>query len=348
MSFIIVKEYGSGRYACAFWEINQWNETGCSHSQNLTRHYCFCNHTTSFALLFIPDKTISELYTPSIIIAILSIICFCISIILSIHRQAISFRYLSIANIFSLSNSIILFILLTVIMIQGHQTTKSKSEDKCSISSQNLSIATYFFLISTFASKTFLGICYFLTLFLHLAFVKFTSMSNKWFYIGFFIVIIIAIIPIIVINVILRQWNNLFLRYNGICWFNSSVIFKVVSVPMIIFISLNVLIIFGITIRLIQFFIGRKTARDKDKRMIKSMMIWLSLCITLGVAWIFGPFLDMVTTEKKPLSSAVVQWIFGFFIGLEGLWVLIVNGIFYYNQKKNMKNRQLLFDNHRF
>jgi hypothetical protein len=71
------------------------------------------------------------------------------------------------------------------------------------------------------------------------------------------------------------------------------------------------------------------------------MMIWLSLCISLGIAWIFGPFLDLIIPEKKPLySSAIVQWIFGFFIGLEGLWVLIINIIFYSNQKLNIKTHQ--------
>ncbi len=100
MSFILDKEYSSGRYSCEFWQLNQWNDTGCKHSQFSNQHYCFCNHTTSFALIFIPHRTTAELYIPSIIISILSIVCFCISIILSIHRQSVSLRHLSIANIF--------------------------------------------------------------------------------------------------------------------------------------------------------------------------------------------------------------------------------------------------------
>jgi hypothetical protein len=348
ISFFIEKEYHSGRYSCVFWDSHGWNDSGCSHSQDFTsnRHDCFCNHTTSFALIFIPHKTLSEMYIPSIIIAMLSIVCFCISIILSVCRQSTSFRHLSIANIFTLINSIILFILLTAIIIRGYQTSDKKSKDQCSASSQNLAIATYFFLISTFASKTFLGICYFLTIFCHFIFIKFTSMSNKWFYIGFLLVICISIIPIIVIH----QWKNLFIQYGGICWFNSSVVFQTVSIPLIILIGLNGLIILGITIRLIKFCIGRKTTQKKDKRMIISMMIWLSLCISLGVAWLFGPMLNLVIKDKEQLTSEVIQWIFGLFIGFEGVWVLIINVMFYLNQKLKKQNREMFLNkfNNRF
>ncbi len=71
-------------------------------------------------------------------------------------------------------------------------------------------------------------------------FINFASMSNKWFYAGFFIVILIPIIPFIIINIISNHWKDLFIQYDGICWFNSSIIFKIISIPMIIFISCNI------------------------------------------------------------------------------------------------------------
>lgn len=331
-----------GRHSCVFWQSNQWNDTGCSHSMDLksNRHFCVCNHTTSFALIFIPHKTIDQMYIPSITIAILSIVCFCISIIFSIYRQATCFRHLSIMNIFTLSNSIILFVLLTVILIQGYQSNE-KMNDHCSKSQENLVLTTYFFLISTFASKTFLGICYFLTIFFHFIFIQFTAISNKWFYTGFLLVIFIALIPTIIIQSIVKHWKDIFLQYQGICWLNSSVIFRFISIPIIIFIGLNILIISGITIRLLQFSCRQKTVKTNEKRMIISMMIWLALCISLGIAWIFGPFLDVLIYEKEQTSSVIKLWIFAIFIGLEGVWVLIVNVIFYVNQKVNKKNREM-------
>ncbi|CAF3718572.1 unnamed protein product [Rotaria sordida] len=340
MSFIDNK-LSSGKYFCVFWQYDQWNDTGCSYSldSNLNRHYCFCNHTTSFALIFIPHKTLRDTLIPSIIIAILSIVCFSISIVLSIHRQAKSFHHLSIANIFSLSNSIILFILLTIILIRSYKSSNIELivQDKCSLHSRNLAIATYFFFILTFASKTLLGIGYFLTIIFHFIFIEFTIISNKWFYASFFLIILISLIPTIIINIVINRWTNLFLQYKDICWFNKSFIFRFISIPIIIFLALNVLIIIGITIRLIQFFIGRKMSQTNQKRMIVSIMIWITLCISLGIAWIFGPFLDLMIKEKTQTSSKITQWIFGLFNGLEGVWVLGVNVIFYLNQKLNMK-----------
>jgi uncharacterized membrane protein len=81
--------------------------------------------------------------------------------------------------------------------------------------------------------------------------------------------------------------------------------------------------------------------KTNEKRMIISMMIWLALCISLGIAWIFGPFLDVLIDEKEQTSSVIKLWIFAIFIGLEGVWVLIVNVIFYVNQKVNKKNREM-------
>ncbi|CAF0883524.1 unnamed protein product [Adineta steineri] len=344
MTFTHVKDL-YGRYSCEFWQTDHWNNTGCSYSKGVkpNQHTCICNHTTSFALIFIPDWPIYEAYIPSIIIASLSIVCFCISIILSIHRQVTSFRILSIVNIFSLINSMILFILLTVILIRGYQLSDRtlQANDKCSKSQENLSMTMYFFLILTFASKTLLGVCYFITIFFHFIFIQYTSISNKLIYTSFILIILIALIPTIVI---VNQSSNLFLQYDGICWFDSKVIFPYISIPFLIFIGLNFLIIIAITVRLFQFICGPKTAQTNEKRMIISVMIWLSLCISLGIAWIVGPFLNIIITENNRSSTIVLQWIFAFFIGLEGVWVLIINAIFYSNQKVNRKNHQTIFN----
>ncbi|CAF3257287.1 unnamed protein product, partial [Rotaria sp. Silwood2] len=138
---------------------------------------------------------------------------------------------------------------------------------------------------------------------------------------------------------IIHRATNLFIQYASICWFNKSYIFRFISIPLIIFLALNILIIFGITIRLIQFFIRRKMSQTNEKRTIVSIMIWITLCILLGVAWIFGPFLDLMIKDKTLTPSKIIQWIFAVYNGLEGLWVLGINIIFYLNQKLNMTSR---------
>lgn len=339
----------SGRYICVFWNINHWNDTGCSHSYDSNRdyHICICNHTTSFALIFIPNKMISQTYIPSIIVAILSIVSFGISIVLSIYRQSLSSPHLSIVNIFTLTNSMIFFCLLTVILITGYRS-KDHFDEYCSQSQQNLLIATYFFLISTFASKTLLGICYFFTIFFHFLLIRLTILSNLWLCLGFLLVIIIALIPTIVVTVLIKQSMDFFVQYQGICWLNSSVVFRFVSIPIIVFLGLNALIILAITIRLVQFSLRQKTAKFNERRMIISTMIWLALCVLLGMAWIFGPFLDVVIRDKEQRSSIIQLWIFAIFIGLEGVWVLIVNIVFYVNQREKKTNRSSIRNKNKY
>lgn len=330
-------ERSNGDYSCVFWDTNQWNPNGCKHSFNskVNRHFCSCNHTTSFALIFIPHKTIDKTYIPSITIAFVSIVCFCISIILSISRQTTYFRHLSVLNIFTLFNSMVLFLLFGVILIQGYQSSR-KFHGNCSMSQKNLVVTTYFFLLLTFASKTLLGICYFLTIIFHFIFIQCASMSTHWFYSGIGFVVTIAFVP----TIILRQSMNLFQSYQGICWLSSFIVFRFISIPILIFIGTNSLIIGIITVRLLKFVFQRKTMKIIERRLMISTMIWLSLCITLGLAWIFGPFLDLLVVDKDQTSSIVQLWIFAIFFGLEGLWVLIVNIIFYVNQKLNSENRQ--------
>ena len=334
----------SGSYSCEFWQAGDWNSTGCFYGRGTKsdRHFCQCNHTTSFALLFTPDKSIPQAYIPSITIALLSIVCFFVSIILSFCRQSKSIRHLSIGNIFNLISSIALFSLLTVLLIRGYQSSRAQSNtdiEVCSKAEQNLSISIYFFLILSFVSKTFLGICYFFTIFFHFIFIQYTALSNKWLYASLLLAILIALIPTIIIRVILNQWPKLFVRYDGICWLNTSVIFRSVSIPILIFISLNLLIIFAISTRLFQFVLGRKKAPTSEKRMNISLLIWVSLCISLGIAWIVGPFLEIISSESNRSARTVIQWIFSIFIGLEGVWVLIINIIFHFNQTRNVKKR---------
>jgi hypothetical protein len=54
--------------------------------------------------------------------------------------------------------------------------------------------------------------------------------------------------------------------------------------------------------------------------------------------------LDVLIKEKDQTSSIIKLWFFGMFIGLEGVWVLIVNVVFYLNQKANKKNRQMFLN----
>jgi hypothetical protein len=46
-------------YKCAFWNFNlsngagDWDTTSCSYEFSNSKHFCYCNHTTNFALLIV-------------------------------------------------------------------------------------------------------------------------------------------------------------------------------------------------------------------------------------------------------------------------------------------------------
>ena len=341
------RERSPGRYSCVFWERNDWNDSGCTYTKipDSDRHSCVCNHTTSFGLIFIPGKFIAETFLTSLIVAIISIVCLTVSIILSLYRQVTSPRRLSIVNIFALSSTLILFILLTVFLVRGRQSSedRAKKNVQCQASPQTLAITTYFFLLLTFASKTLLGICHFSTMFFRFIVNQLTSTSTRWFFASFILVILIALGPTIAVRVMSNSLDHLLVQYGEICWFHPAFIFRFVSVPILISIGLNLIILLGITIRLYKFFRHPEVEELRKKRLVVAVMIWVASCISLGMAWIFGPFLDMLVKDDHQSSiSIVTQWIFSLFVGLEGLWMLIINVIFYFNQKRRAADRQLL------
>ena len=339
------RERLAGRYSCVFWQSGDWNDSGCTHRQfpDSNRHSCVCNHTTSFALIFIPGKFITETFLFSLIVGIISIVCLAISIILSTYRQWTYPRRLSIVNIFTLSSTLVLFILLTVFLVRGRQSSEERAKVRpaCQTSPQALAVATYFFLLLTFASKTLLGVCHFSTMFFRFIVNQLTSIPSRWFFASFIMIILIALVPTIIVRAMADPWNSVLIQYGDICWFHSASIFRFVSIPILISIGMNLIILLGITIRLCQFYRHPKSEELRKKRLAVAVMIWIASCISLGMAWIFGPFLDMMIKDDHQSSvSVVTQWIFSLFIGLEGLWMLIVNVIFYFNQKRKRTERR--------
>jgi hypothetical protein len=338
MSFNDVNiDYREGTYSCVFWQFDHWNNSGCIYSQDLftRRHYCVCNHLTSFALIFTPSGTLPQTFLPSIIAAILSIVGLFLSICLSIYEQTTSraakiSRYRSLTNILSLSSTLILFILLTVILFNKQRS--STDSTKCQVSSLNLSLTTYFFLILTFAFKTLLGIYYFPTIFIRFPLNRWITTSTKCFFCSLTTIFLFALVP----TIVARQLSNVLVQYEYICWFSSTYLIKFITIPISVFVGLNIIIIIIILYRLILFTFYKGVANEsKDKRFITGICISISSCVLLGVAWILGPLLGIFIDETNQTSSPIgraMQWIFAILIGFEGVWVLIVNILFYLNQ----------------
>lgn len=338
------QERSFGRYSCVFWDRSRWNDSGCNYTSipASNRHLCVCHHTTSFALIFIPDQIIPETYLASIIISSVSMACLTISIILSIYRQLQSSRSVSIVNLFSLLVTLLLFIFLTIFLVRSHRPSKTDllTSHQCQGVAQSLAIATYFFLILTFASKTLLGIYYFSTVSFRFLINQSKTVSARFLLINFAPIIGLPLILTITVAVLANKSENLLIQYGDICWFRTSYPLLFVTIPILFAIGINLVLLFGIAVCLLLFIRHPQQEQQREKRLILGSMIWIASCISLGVAWVFGPFLGMlIKNNNRSATSITMQWVFSIFVGLEGLWVLLVNIIFFIHQKFNVNNR---------
>ena len=351
MSFYDNNSYrSSGNYSCAFWQYDRWNDTGCIYSYNSTmnRHYCHCDHLTSFALIFTPDGTLRETFLPTIITSCFSIIGLCLSIILSIYQQTKPkavrrSRRFSIANVFSLFSTLILFILFIILLIINQQSSATISTS-CQPSMLNLVLAIYFFIILTFVSKTFLGFYYYFTIFTDFKPRLFHDRPNKGYLISLLIIIIAALLPTIIAGALSHQQNDIIISKNNVCWFEGIYLIGFITIPVSLLIGINLIIVILIGISLFQFLCNTKIDQGKEKRLIVAACMWVASCILLGIVWIVGPFLNLLVNENGQSISTTskgMQWIFALLTGLEGVWILIVNILFYVRQRTNKRLRWL-------
>jgi len=339
----------SGSYSCAFWQIDRWNDTGCNYSINATtnRHYCHCNHLTSFALIFTPNGILRQTFLPTIITSFFSMIGLCISIILSVYQQSKpqvnrKSRLFPITNIVSLSSTLILFILFTALLLINYQssTIQSTSSTSCQSSKLNLALAIYFFVILTFVTKTLVGIYYYFTTFIHLQFQLFSDRPDKWYLTSLLMIIMIALIPTIVASTLSHKWNDVIVLENNVCWFHGIYLINFVTIPVSIFIGINIIIVILISVRLFQFLCHAHVDQAKENRLIIATCMWIASCVLLGILWVVGPLLGLFVNENgqsTSLTSQRMQWMFALLAGLEGVWVLIVNILFYIRQRPKIQ-----------
>jgi hypothetical protein len=337
-----------GNYSCAFWQDDGWNKTGCNHLINPTinRHSCYCNHLTSFALIFTPNGILRQTFLPTIITSCLSIIGLCISIILSVYQQikpqsTHTSHRLPIINMLSILSILILFVLMTTLLIINYQTsgTQSSTITQCQSSKFNLVLATYFFIMLTFITKTLLGMHYFFTIFDRLKLQLLSNRSDKWFFASLITTIILALIPTIIAIALSHRWDNVIVSSNNVCWFHGIYLINFVIIPVSIFVGINTIIVILISIRLCKFLCYPRVEQARENRLLIATCFWVASCVLLGIVWILGPLLNLFVNENgQSISTAsqVMQWIFALLIGLEGVWVLIVNILFYIRQRSQM------------
>ncbi|CAF1591990.1 unnamed protein product, partial [Didymodactylos carnosus] len=135
-------------FYCSYWEVtnNSWSQDGCNYigyNQTLATHVCWCNHMTTFALLWLPSSDTDNVQWTvrdyiSMAFQALSILCFlgliihCIVTCSCFRNNIMDFQPNDLLPLISSGSTMILFIFYLALGITVHQRQDiSLSETKC-------------------------------------------------------------------------------------------------------------------------------------------------------------------------------------------------------------------------
>jgi hypothetical protein len=317
-------------YYCSFYDTSrlQWNQSGCTtplFNAPFNRYECSCNHLTSFALLWLPNVPLTSNLDAqdiaSLVFESTSIICFLIIIIYAIFirprsplRELLAYDLLPLI---SSASTTILFIFHIALGMTVYTKTSSLNQTQCFFSSSVLMFFVYFFLIFMFCTKTSVGY------FNYLRFVRLfpqPPLRQLWtmLIISFFISITwVAFAAGFDSN---PSYKITQLYPYKLCWFTRDVIYYFLTIPVCVFILLNIILVICVAIRIINHVRNATSPHQSFERMKRCVIVLISSCLTQGIGWLFGPFL----TFTNPSAGEVLGWFFIVFNGLEGLWTIIL------------------------
>jgi hypothetical protein len=335
--FTLIEEYirtGSGQYLCSFYDTNtsQWDESGCTgayYNSLYNRYECNCSHLTSFALIWLPQSLTSSNYTQnfdaqdiaSLIFQGISILCF-----LAIMTHAIIIRFvdplqriqtLKLLPLISTGSTTILFIFFIALGLTVYFQTSSSTETACFLTSSVLMFFTYFFLIFMFCIKTSAGYFY------YLRFVRlFPHPSHRQLFIMLLISITISIICVsLAIGFNANSNYNIIQLYPyNLCWFTRDVIYYFLTIPIGVFLLLNIITITLVSRSIITHAFHATTREQINERLKRCVIVLLSSCVTQGLGWLFGPFISFL----NPVAGNILSWFFIILNGLEGFWSIVL------------------------
>jgi hypothetical protein len=328
------KQNGLGKYLCSFYDENysQWSESGCSnahYNQDFDRYECICNHLTSFALVWLPQsssttnstKTFDAQDISSLIFELISIICFLVVMIHAIGIRIINplerLQTLKLLPLISTASTTILFIFYIALSLTVYTRTSSSDDTECFLSSSILMFITYFLLIYMFCVKTSAGYFYYL---------RFVRLIPQPSHRQLFLMLIISFL-ISLLCVLLAMGFNTNSNYHitqlypyEICWFTRDVIYFFLTIPIGVFLLLNIITITLVSRSIITHALHATTCDQMNERMKRCAVVLLSSCVTQGIGWLFGPFITFV----NPIAGNILAWFFILFNGLEGFWTIVL------------------------
>jgi hypothetical protein len=329
-------------YLCVFYDTktSQWSESGCTKptfNKRLDRYECKCYHLTSFALLWSlesPRSPINDSRTEfnahdkiSIAFQFLSITCYLGIIIHGITIRIINpqtyTRPRHLLPLISHGITMILFVFYTALSLTVYTKTMFSNGTECFLSSSVLMFFVYFFLIFMFCTKTCTGY------FNYIHFVQlFPEPSMRRNFVMLFISFIISIVWIAFAIGFSLSFKIRELNPYRLCWFVRDASYYFLIIPTCLFVLINVILFILVVRRVIKHVHNATSSNQSHMRMKQSVLVLLSLYVTQGIGWLFGPFIIIPNST----SSMVLGWLFTIFIGLEGLWVTILYTIIRINR----------------
>lgn len=323
----------TSNFYCGFYDVisRSWNDSGCSrpiYNSVWDRYECFCDHLTSFALIWLPGTSKSAALDPqditSLALQSMSIVCFLLALVHMIYSKLFDANFALKANdlmsFFSHLPTMILFVFYIGLTVNVYRSSSSSMIDRdidvCTLASTVLMFFVYFFLILMFCVKTSVGY------FTYRNFVSiFPPTSHRILYTLFSVSFGVAILCVSLAAGLNSNasYGIIRLHYRRICWFTQNVIHYFVTIPIAISLVLNIYMLICVIRRLMYYLKHSTTPNLRFVQIRRLLFFILSSSISQGIGWLSGPFLSIANET----SIHVLGWIFVLSSASEGIFILI-------------------------
>ncbi|CAF2309810.1 unnamed protein product [Rotaria sp. Silwood2] len=116
------------------------------------------------------------------------------------------------------------------------------------------------------------------------------------------------------------SYNITQLHKNKLCWFTQDVVYYFMTIPIGIFLLLNLITIIFVARRIINHVRYARSPHHTYKRMKQFVIVLLSSSVTQGIGWLIGPILTIVNSNV----GNILSWFFIVCNGLEGVWTILL------------------------
>ncbi|CAF3860870.1 unnamed protein product [Adineta steineri] len=321
------------------------------------RYECNCNHLTSFALIWLPpsSNSIDSQWdiqdTISIVVEVLSIACFIgvlIHMNLNCNKDSMDYtQKRSVLPLISIGITMILFIFyiaLGLTVYFGRRSSNTSNSQQNNPDGRSLDVLSPRIISPTgISNNTFtpcepvelglMNIVYFLIIFMfgvktsvayfnYKHFVQLFPPPNRRYL--FIALGISALIGIIFMSCAAGINNNsshkiIQIYLNKICWFTHDVIHYFLTIPICIFLALNIISIILVARHEIKSSTDEKS-QIRHRRRKYCVIFLLISCLTQGLSWAFGFLITNLDAEGADIAG----WFFVIFNGLEGVWAILL------------------------